>query len=75
MKITLENTSRFDTICGLQCRLWEGTTEKGVQVFAFIPVVAVATSAEQYDFENELREVKPKEPSAMAQYLDPRAVL
>ncbi|TAL41397.1 MAG: hypothetical protein EPN91_10810 [Salinibacterium sp.] len=41
MKITLEPTSRIIGLNGVPARVWEGTTDKGVRLTAFITRVAV----------------------------------
>jgi hypothetical protein len=48
MKLTLTPTDRITTIDdGKPCRVWEGTTDRGTSVFAYI--VALAVPAEQCD--------------------------
>lgn len=72
MKLTLEPTSDITTVAtsadrpGVPARIWEGTTEDGTRVFAFITRVAVredATGAELARFERELRETPKPQPS------------
>jgi hypothetical protein len=46
MKLTLTPTDRITTIDGNPCRVWEGTTDRGTSVFAYI--VALAVPAEQW---------------------------
>lgn len=62
MKIELEPTGSFECVEGTQCRLRRGTSDKGVPVQAWIPLVRAdhATSSPEQiaDFERELREVK-----------------
>lgn len=60
MKITIESTSKIvDIGGGLQARVWEGRTESGTPVFAFVTRVAVSKD-EPADvlkrFERELTE-------------------
>ena len=40
MKITITSTSNLITINGMQCRLWEGTTESGIKIHALIARIA-----------------------------------
>jgi hypothetical protein len=42
MKVTLESTSKVVELNGTPARIWEGTTERGVPVFAFITRIAPA---------------------------------
>jgi len=58
MKVTLENTSRIVYLNGLPARIWEGSTESGVRVHAFITRIAVPNNApeEQERFACELKE-------------------
>lgn len=42
MKVTLTPTARIVAIDGEQpCRIWEGTTETGTRIFAYIRALAV----------------------------------
>ena len=62
MKITLESTSKIvDDNNGVKARLWEGRTESGIEVHAFITRIAIDIDAppEQVEqFERELIEQK-----------------
>jgi len=65
MKVQLESTEKIVRLNGVPARLWEGNTESGVAVHAYIVRVAVKEGqpAECYvQFERELRECRP--PSA-----------
>lgn len=60
MKITLESTNEITTRLGIRCprcRVWQGTTESGIQVFAFIPLISVHKDEDQTQFERELETV------------------
>ena len=62
MKITLENTTKIVHLNGIPARVWEGTTESGIKVHAFITRVAVANSEDTkvHDlFRSELLELRP----------------
>ena len=62
MKLILENTSKvvvFKTSVlgdGLPCRVWEGETDTGIKVHAFIPRVGVKDDQDCSQFERELKE-------------------
>jgi len=65
MKIILEPTGRFETVNQghgrVQCRIWEGVSDMGAKVIAYIPSVGLhndASAAEQEQWARELREVK-----------------
>jgi hypothetical protein len=65
MKITIESTSKIVELNGVPARIWEGTTDTGVQVHCFVTRIAVHEDANEFDvsqFERELMEQKP--PSA-----------
>ncbi len=59
MRITLESTTELTTKLGIQCRVWQGTTEGGIPIFTFIPRIAVQKDADCSQFEEELIEVPP----------------
>jgi hypothetical protein len=63
MKITLESTSQIVEINGVPARLWEGKTERGVPIQAFIAKVSVAAHHDSGEMESELKESAP--PSAI----------
>lgn len=56
MKIAVTSTDEIVEVDGVQARIWQGHTESGVPVLAFIVRVAVPVDAPQADFERELRE-------------------
>jgi hypothetical protein len=59
MKIILESTTRIDDINGVPCRLWQGKTESGVPMHAYIALVAVDRAADSSEFERDLKEHAP----------------
>jgi hypothetical protein len=70
MKITLESTDRMVEVNGIPARVWEGTTERGVPMFALIAHaliarVAVHKSEDNSQFEAELTEHKPASDTAL----------
>jgi hypothetical protein len=60
MKITLESTTKIvtlETATGhVPARLWEGVTESGIPVHAFITRIAVHKDLDASQFERELEE-------------------
>ena len=73
MKITIESTTRIVTANGVECRVWEGVTERGVKIQALIPRIAVANGQDTSQFEAELREHSA--PSAEVQAFPLRMIL
>jgi hypothetical protein len=90
MKITVESTSKLIEFwigsgsgtngivlgCPIPCRIWEGKTESGIEIIAYIPRVAVAEgkSPDIYrQFERELEETR--KPSPVAQAIPLRMIL
>jgi hypothetical protein len=63
VKITVESTSKIVEFNGIQCRVWEGRTERGVPMVAFIARVAVERDQDAGQFEAELRETPQPKPS------------
>jgi len=58
MKVLLESTSKLVEINGITCRVWEGTTERGIAVHAFVVRVGVDRDADAAEFERDLRETR-----------------
>ncbi len=56
MKITIESTTRIINVDGTEARLWEGTSEGGVQIECLITRIAVHKDQDLTQFEAELRE-------------------
>jgi hypothetical protein len=81
MKMTIESTTKVVSITqrtssapeGIQCRVWEGVTERGVKVQCLIPSIAVALGEDQTQFEAELQEQRA--PSAEVSAFPRRMVL
>ena len=60
MVVTLQSTSKTVELNGVPARIWEGKTDSGIEVHAFITRIAIdkdEPNAEQ--FEKELTEVVP----------------
>lgn len=60
MKVTLESTTAIVEVNGIvKARLWEGKTESGIEIHAFITRIAVAKEADTSQFDRELEEQRP----------------
>jgi len=59
MKVTLESTSQVVYLDGVPARVWQGKTEAGVPVQAFITRVAVSTEDDVEQFDREFQEHAP----------------
>lgn len=44
MKLTIAPTDRIILLDGFICRIWQGTTEKGTTVFAYVRALAVPSN-------------------------------
>lgn len=62
MKITLEATSKIETIRaddkGVPARIWKGKTDSGIEIIAYISIIQVHKDADNSQFEKELREIQ-----------------
>ncbi len=58
MKVTLESTTKLVNVNGVPARVWEGTTESGIPIHAYITRVAVGIDDDQAQFERELQECR-----------------
>lgn len=56
MRITIESTSLVVKLNGVEARVWQGTTDRGIPVQCFITRVAVERTEDASDFERELKE-------------------
>lgn len=56
MKITIESTKKIVKANGIDCRVWEGISERGVRVVVLIPRIAVVEGQDVSQFEQELAE-------------------
>lgn len=56
MKITIESTSKVVMLNGVPARIWEGYTEGGVAMHAYVIRVAVSNGADTSEFERDLQE-------------------
>ena len=62
MKVNLESTTKIVELNGIPARIWEGETESGIKVHAFITRIAAPEDADLRQFEAELKECR--KPSA-----------
>lgn len=62
MKVTLEPTTKFVFLDGIEHRVWEGETESGIPVFAFIcriaPRIENPSAEVCAEFDRDLRDVR-----------------
>lgn len=60
MKIEIEPTGTIQEVNGQRCRIWEGKTDKGVPVKAWVATVSPQTRDEAVNaqFARDLKEVK-----------------
>ncbi len=76
MKVTLESTSKVVELNGVPARIWEGTTEGGVEVHAYVTRIAVREDVipeEMAIFERELLEQRA--PSLAVQSIPLRLII
>jgi hypothetical protein len=66
VKVKLESTTKMVVCDGLYTRVWEGKTESGIEVHAFIVRLAAPLSANQAEFEKELQECRAPSPDVEA---------
>lgn len=62
MKVTIESTTKIVKANGIDCRVWEGKTERGIEIVCLIPRIAVRLGQDQTQFEEELQEQRPPSP-------------
>jgi hypothetical protein len=73
MKLIIESTTKIVKLNGVDCRVWEGTTGRGIPVHCFIPRVAVAMDQDAAQFEKEL--VEQRAPSVEVEAIPLRMIL
>ena len=59
MRVTLESTTKTTELNGVPARIWEGTTDSGIPIHAYITRVAVDVENYQGQFEAELEQHRP----------------
>jgi len=79
MKVTLESTDKVVEVVTangvVPARLWEGTTESGIQCHAFITRIAVHKNDDASQFERELLECRPPRNPDVAKAYGTRLVI
>lgn len=74
MKVLLQSTTKIVELNGVPARIWEGTTESGIKVHAFITRIAIdEDEKDPSEFERELKECAV--PSAGVAAYDFRLIL
>jgi hypothetical protein len=58
MKLSIEATGTIERVNGHPARVWKGTTESGIEVTCWIPIIRVRRDADNTQFERELREIE-----------------
>ena len=66
MTITLEPPSPFVKIDGVNHRVWQGCTERGVEIHAYIARVAAVHGSDTGELEAALRQTRPLRPELKA---------
>ncbi len=66
MKVTLESTTKIVKVNGVFARVWEGHTETGIPVHAFVTRIAAPADADQTQFALELVEHREPTPEVAA---------
>jgi len=59
MNVELHSTSQIVDLNGVPARVWEGQTDSGIPVHAFITRIAAPAEADQAEFERELQQHRP----------------
>jgi hypothetical protein len=53
-------------LSGVECRIWEGHTEKGIAMHAYIPILGVRDDNDASEFERDLRKHRQRTPQVEA---------
>lgn len=68
MTITVHSTTKTAKLNGIECRIWEGVTERGIPLHCFIARVATKAQGEDAaQFEADLQEQAP--PSVEVEFI------
>jgi hypothetical protein len=65
MIVRLESTTKIVTLNGVEARTWEGHTETGIPVTAYITRIQVEADADLEQFQRELRECRAPTPDGI----------
>lgn len=68
MKVILESTTMVVNMNGIPTRIWEGKTESGIKVHAFITRIAAPAAEDQEKFKEELERCRPPSPEIENEY-------
>ena len=68
MKITVDSTTRIVKANGIECRVWQGKTDRGVRITCLIPSIAVEGGQDTTQFVAELEEHQQPTDAALAAY-------
>lgn len=76
MKVTLTSTTLMTTVNGTKARVWEGTTDSGIKVYAAIAMIAHHKDDDHRaaEFRRDLDEQQEPTPAALRCF-DPRLVM
>jgi len=66
MKVTLESTTKIVQLNGVDARIWEGTTDSGIKVHAYVTRIAVDLHDDLTQFEAELQAHAAPSPEVQA---------
>lgn len=66
MKMMIESTTAIVKANGIDCRVWEGVTERGIKVEVLVLRIAVQLRQDMSQFEAELTETRPPQFEATA---------
>jgi len=66
MKVTLESTEKIVTVNGVPARIWEGHTESGIRVHAYMTRIAAPETEDLEQFARELQKCRPPSPEVAA---------
>lgn len=58
MEIQLRSTDMVETVNGMECRIWHGTTAAGVPIIAFVARIGVEIDNDLAEFFAELKETR-----------------
>jgi hypothetical protein len=73
MKIQIESTTKIVEASGVKCRVWEGTTDTGIDVVCLIARIAAPAGEDLSRFEAELLEQSA--PTSLAEVFPLRMIL
>lgn len=59
MRMTIKSTSRIVRLDGVECRAWQGITDRAVRVTLYVARVEVDDSQDCSELDDELVETKP----------------